>query len=248
MKYALVDGHRREPETGLKGVCQGCGLPMTAKCGQQRVHHWAHRTANCDKWWERETIWHREWKNEFPQECQEVRISSSDGSFHIADVQTPNSTVLEFQHSHLPLVDRRARESFYVNMVWIIDGRRRVSDFPSFAHSLSFAAPDYSKARGWRLPLVRCAIAEDWATSRSTVYLDFGNTDFSLKKGPSVSHKELPPSGILWRVTKAPNDRIVITPFLRRNVIAHYLHDTPLEGFEPHPRPADGRWDYRSFP
>ncbi|NKK79282.1 competence protein CoiA [Rhizobium leguminosarum] len=247
MKYALVDGHRHEAAVGLRGVCQGCGLPTTAKCGQQRVHHWAHRTANCDKWWERETVWHREWKNEFPVECQEIRISSSSGDFHVADVQTPNGIVLEFQHSPLPLEDRQARESFYVNMAWIVDGRRKGSDFTSFAHSLSFAAPDYGNVRGWRLPLVRCAIAENWSIALSTVYLDFGDTMFPDKGGPSFSHKELPCGGILWRVTKAPNERIVITPFLRQSVIDHYMRGTPLDGFDPHPRPANGLWDYRSI-
>lgn len=171
-------------------------MPMTAKCCPQIAHHWAHRTANCDKWWERETGWHREWKNEFPQECQEARISSLDGSFHIADVRTPNGTVLEFQHLRRPLTDRHARENFYVNMVWIIDGRR-VNDFASFAHSLSFAAPDYGNVRGWRLPLVRCAITEAWSTARSIVYLDFGKTTFPDKRGPSVSQTELPSSGTL---------------------------------------------------
>jgi competence protein CoiA len=247
MKYALVDGQRREPETGLKGICQGCDLPMTPRCGQQRVHHWAHRTANCDKWWERETVWHREWKNKFPVERQEIRISSPTGDFHVADVQTPNGTVLEFQHSHLPLADRQARESFYVNMAWVVDGRRRASDFAAFAHSLSFAAPDYGNVRAWRLPLVRCAIAENWSTALSTVYLDFGATYFPVSAGPSVSHKELPSSDILWRVTKARNGRIVITPFLRQSVIDHYMCGTSLGGFDPHPRPTDGLWDHRSL-
>tara|TARA_R110002020_G_scaffold298211_1_gene514013 strand:+ start:6852 stop:7517 length:666 start_codon:yes stop_codon:yes gene_type:complete len=220
---------------------------MTPKCGEQRVHHWAHRTANCDKWWERETVWHREWKNQFPAECQEVRISSSDGDFHVADVLTPNGIVLEFQHSPLPDEDRNARESFYLNMAWIVDGRRRESDFKSFSHSLSFAAPDYGDVCGWRLPLVRCAIAERWSTALSEVYLDFGDTNFPDNGGRSSSHKDLPSTGILWRVSKSSNGRIVITPFLRQSVIGFYMHGIPLKGFDPHPYPPTGNLDWRSF-
>ncbi|MCB0386828.1 MAG: hypothetical protein KDD43_15645, partial [Bdellovibrionales bacterium] len=89
MKYSMVDGERREAEKGLVGSCVGCGGPMTPKCGPKKVPHWAHRSlTKCDHWWENETPWHRDWKNNFPAECQEIRHKAEDGEWHIADVKT----------------------------------------------------------------------------------------------------------------------------------------------------------------
>jgi hypothetical protein len=62
---------------------------MIAKCGQIRVWHWAHRAIRtCDPWWEPETKWHRDWKNQFPEDWQERIHKSEAGERHIADVKT----------------------------------------------------------------------------------------------------------------------------------------------------------------
>ncbi|WP_425595275.1 competence protein CoiA family protein [Pseudophaeobacter arcticus] len=43
----------------MRGECPYCGSEMIARCGQVKVHHWAHKsTENCDPWWENETNWH----------------------------------------------------------------------------------------------------------------------------------------------------------------------------------------------
>jgi hypothetical protein len=113
MKFAVVEGKRREAEPGLSGKCQGCGNAMIAKCGQHRVRHWAHRgTRNCNSWWEPETEWHRAWKNHFPEDWQEVDHQSEGGEKHRADVKTESGVVLEFQHSLLRQDEREARETF----------------------------------------------------------------------------------------------------------------------------------------
>jgi hypothetical protein len=36
MKFALVDGHRREAAPGLSGTCPIDGRPMIAKCGKKK--------------------------------------------------------------------------------------------------------------------------------------------------------------------------------------------------------------------
>ena len=53
---------------------------MIANCGNVKIHHWAHKNKqHCDHWWENETKWHRDWKNNFPLEWQEViNISKGD--------------------------------------------------------------------------------------------------------------------------------------------------------------------------
>jgi hypothetical protein len=212
---------------------------MTAKCGQQRVHHWAHRTANCDPWWERETQWHRDWKNEFPQDCQEVRFESPDGEIHIADVCTSTGTVLEFQHSYLPFHERRSRENFYGNMAWIVDGSRNGKDLGRFVELLDANIPDYGEVRGWRFQLRRFGLVDDWVTSPCPVYLDFGNAEFPGKGLASIA--------LVWRIRKAPSGRIIVTPFSRQSVIDHYKLSIPLGGFEPHSRPPYWARDYRTM-
>ncbi|MEQ9208731.1 MAG: hypothetical protein RLN96_02655, partial [Pseudomonadales bacterium] len=72
-----------------------------------------------------ETDWHRDWKNEFPLSWQERVFEDHDtGERHIADVHTLAGLTLEFQHSHLDPKERRAREAFYNNMLWVVDGSR----------------------------------------------------------------------------------------------------------------------------
>ncbi|ESX80230.1 competence protein [Mesorhizobium sp. LSHC420B00] len=132
MKFALVGGERREPEPTLTGQCPGCGETVTAKCGTQRVWHWAHKgLRTCDPWWEPETEWHRRWKNLFPVSWQEtVRRSETTGERHIADVQTPHGLVIEFQHSTITPAERVSREHFYRDMIWVVDGTLAKKDRP----------------------------------------------------------------------------------------------------------------------
>ncbi len=123
-----------EAQSGLKGICPGCSQPVIAKCGEKKIHHWAHkRSASCDSWWENETQWHRDWKDNFPKEYQEVFLPDKrSGENHIADVKTEHGVVLEFQHSAIKPQEQRSRESFYKNMVWIVDGTRLKLDYRRF--------------------------------------------------------------------------------------------------------------------
>lgn len=134
MRFALINNERVDAAPDLKGLCPGCLHPVIAKCGTRRIWHWAHRAERiCDKWWEPETDWHRSWKNNFPTARQEViRFDPQTGEKHIADVCTEHGLVIEFQHSHLKPEERSARESFYQNMVWIVDGTRLKRDYPRF--------------------------------------------------------------------------------------------------------------------
>ena len=123
MKYALVQGQRQGAQPRLSGECPVCGSAVIAKCGQHRVWHWAHRSIrSCDPWWENETPWHRDWKNQFPADWQEKVHRADNGEKHVADVRTESGVVLEFQHSPLPAHERAAREAFYRDMV---SGRAR---------------------------------------------------------------------------------------------------------------------------
>ena len=120
MKYASVNGQRREAQRGLSGVCPACGADMRPRCGNVRVHHWAHISArHCDRWWEPETDWHRAWKDCFPKGWQEIVGTDKTGERHIADVRTDRQWVIEFQHSRIDPDERHPREAFHRRMLWI---------------------------------------------------------------------------------------------------------------------------------
>ena len=134
MHFALVDNNRVEASPNLKGLCPYCMQDVIAKCGTQKIWHWAHRNKmTCDNWWEPETEWHRTWKNNYPADWQEISLlDERTGEKHIADVRTAHNLVIEFQHSHIDPQERTSRENFYRNMVWVVDGARLKRDYPRF--------------------------------------------------------------------------------------------------------------------
>ena len=159
---------------------------MIAKCGEIKVHHWAHKgSRDCDPWWENETEWHRNWKNEFPVEWQEVIHRSKDGEKHIADVKTANEWVIEFQHSLIDPEERRARNNFYRKLVWVVDGMRRRTDKSQFGKAVTGAATIGTK----QLPVLKvgfadeCRLLREWAGSRVPVFFDFTSVDKSEDHG-----------------------------------------------------------------
>lgn len=171
MQFSIVNGVRSEAAPGLKGVCQGCGKPMTPKCGKIRVWHWSHQgSRTCDPWFE-ETEWHLSWKGEFPAEWREVIQYASDGEKHIADVKASDGRVIEFQNSRLTDEERYSREVFYKEMVWVLNGRARVRDLPSFEATLRRTDVHQLVFYGYA---DQCALLRDWNGRPVDVFLDFG--------------------------------------------------------------------------
>lgn len=122
MQYAKIDGLRFTAQPKLKAICEHCNNAVHAKCGSKVVWHWAHVSVeNCDNWYEPETQWHRDWKNNFGQHCSEISIVK-DGVRHIADVLTKDNLVIEFQNSNISSETIIARELFYDKMIWVING------------------------------------------------------------------------------------------------------------------------------
>lgn len=177
MKFALVNNERREAESKLVGQCIGCGNPVLARCGERRINHWAHKVRiQCDPWWERETEWHRSWKNQFPTDWQEIVHHASNGEKHVADIKTQDGWVIEFQHSHIDPEERRSREDFYKKLIWVVDGNRRLRDKARFMGVLARMGPNNL----WpelRVTFSEGAIFRDWITSNSHVIYDFGDED-----------------------------------------------------------------------
>lgn len=130
MQLALLNGKPVEAFPSGKASCPMCGAMTVAKCGPRVLHHWAHKgQRDCDPWWENETEWHREWKNHFPASCREVSHTAPDGEIHRADIKTPTGIYIEVQHSSMTDAERISRETFYQNLIWVIDGRSFQNNF-----------------------------------------------------------------------------------------------------------------------
>ena len=173
MNIAIINGKRTTAFSGGKAACPFCDAPVIAKCGPQRVDHWAHKgSKSCNLGKENETEWHRSWKNKFPPEFQEFIQYDSAGEKHIADVRTTHGLVIEFQHSHLDPKERDARERFYKNMVWVVDGTRLKRDYPRFQKGIGSLI---TTKRDGKI-LVRnpeICFPVDWLNSSVQVFFDF---------------------------------------------------------------------------
>jgi len=125
IRYANIDGLLKEPTTGLKGLCPGCGNSVIAKCGPIKIHHFAHvRGFDCDHWWEPMTQWHLDWQNNFAPAWREVIFrDEQSGEFHRADIHTPQGVTIEFQHSTLSFEELESRNLFYKKLIWVVNAQ-----------------------------------------------------------------------------------------------------------------------------
>lgn len=122
MLYALVGSVKQKAEPSIKGKCPFCKEVVIPRCGEIRINHWSHlKSSNCLFDSVHETEWHLNWKSKFPSENCEVKIHS-ESKYHIADVLTPNSIVIEFQNSPISVETIKIREAFYENMIWVVNG------------------------------------------------------------------------------------------------------------------------------
>lgn len=176
MKYALVNGDRREAQPILVGECPLCGSEMIPKCGDVYVHHWAHKSRrNCDPWWENETEWHRAWKNQFPLDWQEIVHQGEDGQKHFADVRTDDGWILEFQHSRINPEERASREGFYKKLIWVIDGSLRPTYEEQFLRALEYAETPIAQLPSLgRFRQLKGRLLDQWANRTVHVLFDFG--------------------------------------------------------------------------
>lgn len=180
MRFALVNGERKEPASGLIGLCEGCQSPMVAKCGNVKVHHWAHKSKiECDPWWENETEWHRNWKRNFPEPWQEVLHRSDTGTFHRADVKTDKNWILEFQYSAISSEERESRNDFYGKITWVVHGLRRKKDPVQFFSSLkAVGSPETPLVRRiCNVTSEKSALLQEWSNDKVPVFFDFGEPE-----------------------------------------------------------------------
>lgn len=127
-------------------------------------------------------------------------VQSEDGTRHVADIKTDTGLVVEFQHSHLSTVERREREEFYDNLIWVVDGTRLKRDLDFLGHirlhESSSPRPDVFPFN-WRVP----QITRRWDESTKLVFLDFHGDHVWC----------VPPNTNVWRkyATKVPKNEFV---------------------------------------
>lgn len=214
MRYALVDSLKVEPVPRLTGECIRCGAVMIAKCGEHKLWHWAHKSRiHCDPWWEPETDWHRTWKSHFAPEWQEVvHFAPASGEKHVADVKTAHGKVIEFQHSPMKPEELRSRESFYVDLVWIVDGNR---GFDASYFNMGLGQQVDEEDSGTVFPFYwygRSKLIQIWNAATCPVFFDFGH------------------ERIVWRLVfyDPQKKRGIVGPIYREKLISDLTDGTQL--------------------
>lgn len=194
MRFAIQNDSRIEATPRARGTCPGCKGELVAKCGTIKVWHWAHKgRLHCDPWWENETQWHRDWKNAFPVDWQEVPARDQNGETHIADVKTPHGMVVEFQHSSLSVDEARKRTAFYGNIIWAVDGTRRNSDWSDFSSACLFGKR--FRAKGLvvnRLRPTSARLLREWWQLGVNIAFDFGGETVWLLRRYDLSYSPAP--------------------------------------------------------
>ena len=215
MRFALSNNERIEPSKGAKGLCPCCGSELVAKCGEIKVHHWSHKKKCDDHWWENETDWHRNWKNQFPKEWQEIIQRDESGEKHIADVKTGSGWTIEFQHSPISKEERDSRDYFYNKLIWIVDGTRRKTDIEQFDNLIYHASNISNEPFILRVfdeeTLDRFRLNQEWGSSKSLVLFDFGKSEVRYRD-------EYKSNEDLWLIHPS-RDRTYITSISKHSFI-----------------------------
>lgn len=182
MKFANSNALRIEASPQAKGTCPSCGAELIARCGTKKVWHWAHKgRRHCDPWWESETEWHRQWKNHFPLEWQEVPARDANGELHVADIKTEHNLVIEFQHSAIKPEEVIKRSEFYQNIIWIIDGTRRPTDIDQHKRMLTETYPQrFDGVDIYSVHFKSTRLLADWGSIGRIVGFDFGGDTICL--------------------------------------------------------------------
>lgn len=140
--------------------CPTCREPVLARCGAEKVWHWAHQSgSNCPAA-VGETEWHLSWKNLANDNEIEVCLPAwpnnrADICLDLGD----DYLVVELQHSGITASTIKQRETIYQNMVWVVDVRNRDFYVGGVGENLKLS---------WRWP------SKVWAETNAPVIFDDG--------------------------------------------------------------------------
>lgn len=225
MKYAIVNDEKREAERGLTGACPICEVPVKPRCGRIRVPHWYHPPGHFDHRWEPETEWHRNWKNLFPKECQEVCHRAENGERHLADVKTVHGQVLEFQNSPISEEERASREAIYRPlMCWVVNGLKAKNDRRKFFEALRLRKVASTNPLTFVVSMEECVLLRKWESSQTFVFLDFGE---AADANDTVRFDQ----PVLWTLRPGtPKGQAVLMPVNRAHFVEAMIRGEPVKG------------------
>lgn len=211
MRFAIYESERVEAVPGAQGKCPGCDAQLVAKCGTKKIWHWAHKgQRHCDHWWENETQWHRDWKNNFPSDWQEIAARDKSGELHIADVKTPKGLVVEFQHSYIQPKEARIRTDFHQPMFWIVDGTRRKTDRKQFEAAVSDGIKHPTKdGLVQQLWVFDSRLLKEWVHVGVIVAFDFGHET-------------------VWLLRRIKDDWVYGFEYPKSKLVEHIAQSTPI--------------------
>lgn len=179
MIYALIGGDRSLAIPDSKGVCPVCGDGVISKCGDIKVWHWAHKAGfDCDDFKEGESLWHRSWKELFPERNREV-IVRRGGDIHFADVKTDYQLVIELQNSSINFEKIIEREKYYDYMIWVFNCQKSLSRIEMEGEFLTWWNP-----------------RRDFSYCRKRVYLDLGEGLFRVYDIDKDKDGDIPVYGV----------------------------------------------------
>lgn len=113
MQYAFNSFNERvQAEPGVEAICPGCDGEVIPKCGEIKIHHFAHKSASECEGSKGESPWHRAWKERFPEDSREKYIINLEGKKRIADVRFCGH-VFEFQTQLPGGEEMRNRQNFW---------------------------------------------------------------------------------------------------------------------------------------
>jgi hypothetical protein len=207
MLFANVNGQKVEAKPETRGMCPLCEQTVFSKCGEINVWHWAHhKVEGCDRWYEPETEWHKNWKLAFGKEHCEIVITK-EGVRHIADIQTQENVIIELQNSPIQKPIIRQREIFYgERMIWVINGKPFKDNFFCYQNHRSIKLEEDEEYFRRHSPLAsHYGMIDDqtrkdefnfawswcrksWTDVQRHVFIDFGDENlFWIKEGMGTS-------------------------------------------------------------
>jgi len=180
MIWADKDGQKIKATPKEKAECPLCSSELVSKCGSIKQWHWSHKhNKDCDDWYEPESEWHINWKNEFSIEQQEVTIGS-----HRADIFS-RGTVIELQNSPLSSDKIIEREKHYGLMIWLLNGK-------TLAKGLCLRNKKEIITFRWKHP------PKSWGSANKQIYID---VNFLSKNAEKEYNKiKLKPDDENWGV------------------------------------------------
>jgi len=110
-------GEHIGPTSGSRAYCTTCGATVIARCGIQRIHHWAHKSnTSCSAITEPESEWKHAWRQIFKQDNCEVTINNV-----FFDAKGYNDTPIMLRVTAMDNDQAMELQGQFPNMIWIFD-------------------------------------------------------------------------------------------------------------------------------